>query len=504
MKNSENNIGIYDLKTNRMLCWDEFFIDRTENAEVRMHKPIKREKVFTCDQEWEGNCCGYATLMKFEGKYRLYYRAQNIVQHPDKSTSSIKASFCISESSDLKSFKRMPINKIKFNGEKENNIYYNNGGRGRDNFAVIYDENPNCPKSEKFKALSMGGGTHPVYADDGGDDGLYLFVSEDGIDFKLKCRLPIEGTFDSYNIMFWDKESEQYYFYYRGEKDTENNEIEFDVVNKVRSIFRQVRMSTSKDLVRFEHYGELEYGENNVPMQLYTNQIVKYDRAKDMFIGFPMRYIDRWQESENFEQMPLPERRAFVIEHWNRAGTAVTDCGIITSRDGYNFKKWDEAYITPGIESRNNWWYGNCCTVYGLEETASDTEGAPNELSFLMPDCYRIKALEFYRYTTRLDGFFSWYSKFCGGEILTKPFTFEGDELEINFSSSAFGDIVITVCDENGDEIDGYKSIQIFGDSVDRKVDFEKKLKDLNGKPVRLKIALRDCDLYSFKFNNKQ
>ena len=160
--------------------------------------------------------------------------------------------------------------------------------------------------------------------------------------------------------------------------------------------------------------------------------------------------------------------------------------------------------MTPGVENRNNWWYGNCCTVYGLEETASDTEGAPNELSFLMPDCYRIKALEFYRYTTRLDGFFSWYSKFCGGEILTKPFTFEGDELEINFSSSAFGDIVITVCDENGDEIDGYKSIKIFGDSVDRKVDFEKKLKDLNGKPVRLKIALRDCDLYSFKFNNKQ
>ena len=100
MKNSENNMGIYNLKTNRMLCWDEFLIDRTENAEVRMHKPIKREKVFTCDQEWEGNCCGYATLMKFEGKYRLYYRAQNSVLHPDKSTSSIKASFCISESSN--------------------------------------------------------------------------------------------------------------------------------------------------------------------------------------------------------------------------------------------------------------------------------------------------------------------------------------------------------------------------------------------------------------------
>ena len=118
-----------------------------------------------------------------------------------------------------------------------------------------------------------------------------------------------------------------------------------------------------------------------------------------------------------------------------------------------------------------------------------------------MPDNYRIKALDYYRYTTRLDGFFSWYAKFRGGEILTKPFTFCGNELEINFSSSAFGDIVITVCDENGNELEGYKSCRIFGDNVDRKVKFEKELKELNGKPVRLKINLRDCDLYSFKFN---
>ena len=56
------------------------------------------------------------------------------------------------------------------------------------------------------------------------------------------------------------------------------------------------------------------------------------------------------------------------------------------------------------------------------------------------------------------------------------------------------------MCDENGNEISGYKSIKIFGDSVDRKVKFEKALSDLNGKAVRMKLQLHDCDLYSFRF----
>ena len=36
--------------------------------------------------------------------------------------------------------------------------------------------------------------------------------------------------------------------------------------------------------------------------------------------------------------------------------------------------------------------------------------------------------------------------------------------------------MMITVCDEDGNELEGYKSIRIFGDSVDRKVEFETEL----------------------------
>jgi len=490
-------MSTYNLGSGRMVCWDDFLIDKAENTEIRMHKPVKREKVFTCDAQWEGNCSGYESMLKIGDTYKLYYRAQNIVFHANGGGDYSKGCFCIAESKDGIHFKRAKINKYEYDGIISNNIFLN---QGRDNFAVIYDENPDCPGEEKYKALSMGGGDG-FYKEDGGPHGIYLFVSENGIDFKCKGRLPIPGSFDSYNLIVWDKETKQYFIYTRGEHMVGGGDIEFDVVNKARSIFREVRVTTTKDFINFEHHGELNYGEDNIPMQFYTNHVSKYHRTKDMFIGFPTRYFDRWEDAENFEQMPLSERHAFVTKYWNREGTALTDCVIITSRDGINFNKHDEAYLTPGIEAATNWWYGNCYPVYGLHEMESYTEGAPNELVFYMPDHYRINSCEMYRYTTRLDGFFSWYAKHRGGTILTKPFTFVGSELEINFSTSALGDIIITVCDEDGNAIEGYKSIKIFGNSVDRKVKFEKSLCDLAGKPVRLKIELHDCDLYSFKFN---
>ena len=94
----------------------KFLIDKKENSEVRMHKPVKKELVLTADQDWEGNVCGYESLIKVGDKYRLYYRAQNYIFRPDGSAQGNKSCFCLAESSDLKKFKRMPINKYERDG----------------------------------------------------------------------------------------------------------------------------------------------------------------------------------------------------------------------------------------------------------------------------------------------------------------------------------------------------------------------------------------------------
>ena len=62
--------------------------------------------------------------------------------------------------------------------------------------------------------------------------------------------------------------------------------------------------------------------------------------------------------------------------------------------------------------------------------------------------------------------------------------------------------MLVSVCDENGKELEGYQSVRMFGDSVDRHViGFEKSLQKLAGTPVRLQFELHDCDLYSFVFS---
>ena len=199
--------------------------------------------------------------------------------------------------------------------------------------------------------------------------------------------------------------------------------------------------------------------------------------------------------------MPLAKRKEFMTRLFGREGTVVSDCGIMFSRDGYNFKRFDEAFHAPGIENRNNWWYGDATKVGGLIVTESDLEGAPDEYSIFFGENYHIKNPYLVRYTMRFDGFFSWYAKYKGGEVLTKPFTFTGSELEINFSTSAFSHIDVTVCDEAGNEIEGYRAVNMFGDSINRKVKFQKDLKALEGKPIRLKFYLSDAHIYSFKFN---
>ena len=84
---------------------------------------------------------------------------------------------------------------------------------------------------------------------------------------------------------------------------------------------------------------------------------------------------------------------------------------------------------------------------------------------------------------------------------MTKPVTFEGDSLEINFATASLGHVRIYICDEEGNEIEGYDSKKHFGNSLGRTIKFEKPLSCLAGKTVRLKFEIKDADLYSFKFN---
>ena len=109
------------------------------------------------------------------------------------------------------------------------------------------------------------------------------------------------------------------------------------------------------------------------------------------------------------------------------------------------------------------------------------------------------------RYTMRTDGFVSVNSGFRGGEFTTSPFTFKGDALELNYSTSAVGSVKVEIQDADGHALPGFgldNFPEKFGDEIDGKVSWNGggDVGGLAGTPVRLRFVLKDADVYAFKF----
>ena len=494
---------MYNLENNRQLCWDFEIVEKNQDVSLKQHQPERKNVVLNADEDWEGSHCGYSRIIKTPDGIRFYYRADHIDMDTHEQTHTPYV--CLAESKDGKTFTKPKICKFEHNGSKENNIIMS-FDRYFDNFAVLYDENPDCPPDEKYKALEG----RELRAIDGHSfaDGassrrrLLYYKSADGISFEYVRELDVDGFFDSYNMAFWDKETSQYFLYYRNFHDVQREWPDFSFDWRDPRARRDIRVATSKDFVNWSKGIEISYGENAPDFQLYVNNIQRYERANGWFIGRPTRYIDRKDSPNNFNHLTWNnnDSRKHIIEIRGREGTAVTDCMLMVSRDGMNFARNNEPFMPSILENQQNWRYGDCFMSYGMLETESDFPGEPNEISMYCGEGSLAIPTYFRRYTIRMDGFLSWHADYEGGTILTKPVTFTGDSLKINFATSAVGYLKVIVCDTDGNELDGYNSGEIFGNSLSRPVDFDKSLQALNGKEVRLKFEFCSCDLYSFIF----
>ena len=90
-----------------------------------------------------------------------------------------------------------------------------------------------------------------------------------------------------------------------------------------------------------------------------------------------------------------------------------------------------------------------------------------------------------------------------GGFLETKPLTFSGKQLEVNCVTRDGGSLVVTLEDEEGQPIKGFKSKPIRGDFVDHVVKWKSAgdVGSLAGKVVRLRFQLKNADLYSIRFS---
>ncbi len=471
-----------DIGSRLELFTDSHLIESIQrDARRQLHQPIPREISLTMDKPWEGNAVNYMTAFRDGDVYRLYYRGADVVYKQDGYTESHREVTCYAESKDGIHWTRPNLGLFEFNGSKANNIVWD--GVGRHNFTPFRDPNPAAPANARYKAIGFGEKTADKPA------GLYVFRSPDAIHWSLITDKPVitNGKFDSQNLAFWDSERGEYREYHRG---------------SLRG--RDIMTGVSKDFVTWTEPVFLEYSPGRVS-ELYTNQIIPYYRAPHLFLGFPTRYIDRgWTKSA--EALPRPEYRKLRGAKSRREGTAVTDGMFMSGRDRLHFEVWPESFIRPGLRKTDMWFYGDAYQNWGLVETKSAIADAPDEISiYVTENTMQERTAYLRRYTIRVDGFVSLNAPLSGGEVLTKPVRFRGRRLLLNYSTSAAGTIRVQLEDPSGHAYEGFSfagSAELYGDSLSQQVEWKSggDVSALADKPVRVRIELRDADLYSLKF----
>ena len=468
--------------------WDDYLIDtRFTDATLSANKPEKRDIVMVCDQPWEGNGTDFFCILKDGDIYRMYYEGWGLGDQP------LNIRLCYAESRDCLHWEKPDLNMVEFNGSKHNNIIME---KLPDNFTVMKDANPACPPEMKYKAI----GSVSIKDEATGKKhiALALWVSTDGIHFERHSILSEGYMYDTQNSLHWNRHTGKYYCYMRGYQPVpEDPNSRFEETSVRMNVVME-----SADFITWSEPKLLNDGGEFYP--LYTNCITAYPYDDRYYVGFPTRYVQRRAWTKNYDRLCGVEKRKERVTMEPRLGLAVTDCIFMSSRDNVNWFRFDEAIMTPGVENGENWVYGDCYPALGgLVETPAPFPCDPPELSlFVFNHHWMDSPVELVRYAYRRDGFASVKAGYAPKKLLTKPFTFEGGSLKLNFSTSARGGIYLRVLDENNIPIEGYSTCEIFGDSLDRVVDFDAPLSALNGRTVKFEFTMSDAEIFSMTFED--
>lgn len=446
----------------RELFVDSFLIDRLEGAALALERPRDEGPVLKLDAPWEGPFCGYATVIRDGPRWRLYYRGMAVAR-ADGSPNEVT---CVAESADGLTWSKPDLGLFEVHGTRANNVVLANLPPFSHNFCPMLDGRAGVAPSERYKALA---GTS--------SSGLVAFVSEDGLRWrKLRDRPVItQGAFDSQNVPFWSEHEQRYVCYFRVFKDGT----------------RRIARTTSDNFLDWSEPILMEYGDRPIE-HLYTNQTSPYFRAPHIYVSIAARFMPNRQV--------LTEDQANAIHVNPNYFKDCSDGVLMTTRGGGRYDRtFMEGFLTPGI-GPENWVSRTNYPALNVVQTG------PNEMSFYANLNYGQPTSHLQRFSLRLDGFAAVAAPYAGGELITKPITFTGKELTLNFATSAAGGIKVEVQDEDGAPKPGFAlsdSVETIGNEIERAVRWKTAGSDVSslaGQAVRLRFVMKDARLYAIRF----
>ncbi len=467
LKSAESSepTNVIQVGSERELFVDHYLIDQLDGCRLVLHAPHDEGAVLQFDKPWEGAFCGYATVIKDADIFRLYYRG---LPGAGKDGDN-DATTCYAESHDGIHWTKPSLGIFTVDGTKENNVVLANADPMTHNFSPFLDTRAGVDRAQRFKAL---GGTEK--------SGLIAFVSPDGIHWKKLEEKAVfsKGKFDSQNVSFWSEIEKKYLCYFRS------------WTKKGYNGYRTVSRTTSNDFIHWSDPVQMSFGD--MPIEhLYTNQTHPYFRAPHIYVAIAARFMPGRQVLSDVQAEKLGVNPGYFKD--------CSDAVFMTSRGGNVYDRtFMEGFICPGI-GLQNWVSRTNYPALNVVQTG------PTEMSLYVNENYAQPTANLHRYSLRLDGFVSVYAPYKGGEMTTKPFTFQGKKLLVNFSTSAAGEIGVEFQDADGKAIPGFSladSQKLIGNEIERIVSWKngEDTSPLAGKPVRLHFVMKDAHLYSMRF----
>ncbi|MHB9108540.1 MAG: hypothetical protein ACYDCO_15900 [Armatimonadota bacterium] len=450
--------------TRRELFVDETLIESLHDARLTLQHPERREVVITFDAPWEDYSAFGLSVFRDGDVVKLYYRAAMLTV-PGEEVEQHQA-LALSTDGGI-TFSRPPLERIAFQGSTGNNLLQV-GGFPRVPPA-FRDTNPACLPEQRYKGLDFFWG-------DGYNKELYAMTSTDGLSWRKMHDSPLEmpGQFDSVNTAFWDTVAGCYRSYTRYQVPVPPATTETNA-----TVVRAVQCSTSPDFLHWTPPVPLAFRDNET-VQLYTNSILPCPGAEYIYLGFPNRYVE--------DRIAKPQSRY----------PGINDALFMASRDGITWTRYLDAWVRPGLDP-HNWTHRNNYPIWGIVETS------PSEWSMYITEHYDQPGIptRLRRLAIRPHGFVSLHADYRGGEVLTKPFTFSGSELRVNYATSAAGSLRVEVLQPGGIPLAGFTRddmTPMYGDDLYAPVVWSGgSLSAVAGTPVRLRFLLKDADIFALR-----
>lgn len=467
--------------SDRQLFVDRSLVDQLRSAELRLQPPRPAEVAIRFDQPWEGIFSAYITVMHDEAaaKYRMYYRG-NVDRSRDGGSGEVT---CYAESPDGIRWTKPPLGLHEIAGSKENNVMLANLAPFTHNFAPFLDRRAGVTADERFKALAGLGGKF---------GGLCAFASGDGIHWRKLQDAPVitKGAFDSQNVSFWSEAEKCYVAYFRIFTGGGTDEKTWQPKG-----VRWVSRATSRDFITWTDATPMKCDQPLVD-HIYVSQTQPYFRAPQFYISTAARFMQGKAVLDAKAKEELaPETKSY--------GALIQDCSeavLMTSHAGHTqFERtFMEGWVRPGVGFRN-WTSRSNYPACGIVPTG------PAEMSAYVERQYGQKGAYLQRFALRTDGLAALHAGYDGGEVVTKPLTFTGRELHLNLSTGAAGSVAVELRDEAGAPLPGFgydDCVPVTGDEIDRVMTWKagSDVSKLAGQPVRLRIVLRDADVFSLIF----